>query len=59
MHLAGLSPGTWYRVMPAPDTAATHMRDDLWREVDGRIQWFGHPRGLEFSEEDDPPPGTG
>jgi hypothetical protein len=56
MHLVTLRPNTWYRVADAPETAATHMRDDLWLEVDGRVQWFGHPRGLEFIEEHDPPP---
>ena len=27
MHLLGLSPGTWYRVVPAPDTAAAMVND--------------------------------
>jgi hypothetical protein len=51
MHLAGLRPGTWYRVVPAPDDAAAHMRDDLWLEVDGRVQWFGRPKILEIRNE--------
>jgi len=55
MHLAGLRPGTWYRVVPAPETAAAHMLDDLWLEVDGRVQWFGRSTRLEFREEGDPP----
>jgi hypothetical protein len=37
--------------MPAPDTAAAHMRDDLWLEVDGRVQWFGRSRVLEIRNE--------
>jgi hypothetical protein len=27
------------------------MRDDLWLEVDGRVQWFGRATALEFREE--------
>jgi hypothetical protein len=53
MHLVGLRAGIWYRVVTAPDTAAAHMRDDLWLEVDGRVQWFGRATRLEFSEEGD------
>jgi hypothetical protein len=52
MHLPGLRPGTWYRVMAAPDSAAAHMRDDLWLKVDGRVQWFGRTMLLlEFRDE--------
>jgi hypothetical protein len=29
------------------------MRDDLWLEVDGRVQWFGRATRLEFREEGD------
>jgi hypothetical protein len=43
MHLPGLRPGTWYRVVAAPADAAAHMRDDLWLEVDGRVRRFGRP----------------
>ena len=53
MHLVGLRPGTWYWVVPAPDTAAAHMRNDLWLEVDGRVQWFGRSARLEFKEDRD------
>jgi len=51
MHLAGLRIGEWYRVVVAPLDAAPHMRDDLWLEVDGRVQWFGRPRVLEIRTE--------
>ena len=52
--MAGMHrPGTWYRVMPAPVTAAAHMRDDLWLEVDGRVQWFGRPWALEIRNDAD------
>jgi hypothetical protein len=29
------------------------MREDLWLEVDGRVQWFGRTTVLEFREGDD------
>ena len=51
MHLPGLSPGVWYRVVEAPSNAAAHMRDHVWLEVDGRVQWFGRPRVLEILDE--------
>jgi hypothetical protein len=53
MHEAG-RPSSWHLVpvMPAPDTAAAHMRDDLWLEVDGRVQWFGRSSLSEIIEED-------
>ena len=35
----------------APPSAAPHMRDDVWLEVDGRVQWFGRPRVLEIRNE--------
>jgi hypothetical protein len=54
IHLAGLSPGTWYRVVPAPETAAAHIRDDLWLEVDGRVHWFGRSSRLEIGEGGEP-----
>lgn len=53
IHLVGLRPGTWYLVAPSPADAAAHMRDDLWLEVDGRVQWFGKATRLEFREEGD------
>jgi hypothetical protein len=55
MHLAGLRPGVWYRMVPAPSDGASHMRDDLWLEVDGRTQWFGSARYREFREGEDAP----
>lgn len=50
MHLPGIRPGTWYRVVDAPAEAAAHMREDVWLEVDGRAQWFGRPARLEVRE---------
>jgi hypothetical protein len=51
MHLAGLRPDTWYRIVPAPTDAAAHMRDDVWLEVDGRVQWYGQLSALEIRGE--------
>jgi hypothetical protein len=53
MHLPGLRPGEWYRVVEAPPDAAAHMRDDRWLEVDARVQWFGRPKLLEIRKESD------
>jgi hypothetical protein len=32
------------------------MQDDLWLEVDGRVQWFGRSSKLEIREGEEPPP---
>jgi hypothetical protein len=53
MHLPGLRPDEWYRVVEAPADAAAHMRDDTWLEVDGRVQCFGRSRVLEIRDEPD------
>lgn len=55
MHLVSLRSGVWYQVHRGPQTAAAHMRDDIWLELDGRLQWFGRPSGLEFWEGEEPP----
>jgi hypothetical protein len=51
MHLPGSDRASDTESLKRPPTAAAHMRDDIWLEVDGRVQWFGRARVLEIRNE--------